>query len=84
MGLRIRMGVGGLLWLRHNNRVGDTHIVCRLLIVKTLVERICRELLAEPGTVQYCHSVMVYERNALYAPLVGVAENNVDVSFFQS
>ena len=85
LGLRIRMCVGGLLRLWHDNgSVGKRNIVCRLLIVETLVECICREVLAEPGTVQYCHSVMIYERNAVYAPLVGVAENNVDVSFFQS
>ena len=80
------MGVGGLLRLRHNNGgVGNLHIVCRLClwIVEPLVDGICRELLAESGTVQYRHGVVVYERNTVYAPLVSVAENNIYAAVFQ-
>ena len=80
------MGVGGLLRLRHNNgSIGNRHIVCRLRlrIVEALVESICRELLAEAGTVQYSHGVVVDERNAVYAPLVGVAENNIYAAVLQ-
>lgn len=85
LGLGIRMGIGGLLRLLcGHGGVGNPHIVCRLLIVETLVESVCREQLAKPGTIQYRHGVVVDERNSVYAPLVGIAEHNVDVSFFQS
>lgn len=80
------MGVGGLLRLRHNNgSVGNLHIVCRLRlwIIEPLVECIGREQLSEAGTIQYRHGVVVDERNAIYAPLVGVAENNIYVAVFQ-
>ena len=59
------------------------HIVCRLVIVETLIKGICRELFAESGAVQYSHGVVVDERNAVYAPLVGVAENNIYAAIFQ-
>ena len=80
------MGVGGLLRLRHyNGGVMNLHIVCRLRlwIIEPLVEGICRELFAEARTVQYRHGVVVYERNTVYAPLVGIAENNIYTAVFQ-
>ena len=76
--------VGSLL--RHlygNVGVENRHIGCRLRVVETLVECICRELLAESGTVQYRHGVVVYERNTVYAPLVGVTEYNIYAAGFQ-
>lgn len=85
LGLRIRMGVGVLLRFRHNNGcVGNRHIDCRLhlRIVETLVKGVCRELLAESGTVQYRHGVVIYERNAVYTSLVGVTENNIYAAVF--
>ena len=76
--------VAVLLRLRHDNgSVGKRHIVCRLLIVETLIKGICRELFTESGAVQYRHGVVVDERNAVYAPLVGVAENNIYAAVFQ-
>ena len=84
LGLRVRMCVGGLLWLRHGNgSFGCRNIVCRLLIVETLIKGICRELFAESGAVQYRHGVVVDERNAVYAPLVGIAENNIYAAVLQ-
>lgn len=84
--LRIRMMVAVLLRFRHNDgSVGNWYIVCRLRprVVETLVECVCRELFAESGTVQYRHGVVVDECNAVYAPLVGVAENNIYATAFQ-
>lgn len=82
--IRRSLCVGSLL--RHlygNVGVENRHIGCRLRVVETLIEGICRELLAESGTVQHRHGVVVDERNAVYAPLVGVAENNIYAAVLQ-
>ena len=78
------MCVGGLGLLCYGC-IGCLHIVCRLRlrIVETLIKGICRELFAESGAVQYRHGIVVDERNAVYAPLVGVAENNIYAAVFQ-
>ncbi|GFI14574.1 hypothetical protein IMSAGC008_02133 [Muribaculaceae bacterium] len=54
------------------------------MTVEPLVDGVCRELLAQTGTVQYVHSAVVDKCHAVYASLVGIAENHIYVLGFQS
>ena len=54
-----------------------------LLLNETCVESVCRKLFAEAGAVQGGHRVVVNECHTVYASLIGVSENDINITLFE-
>ena len=82
----IGMGIFGCRLYRWNNNMWNNIGCigrCICWIVEPLVDSICRKLLAQPGTIQYRHGIVVNECNTINAPFIGIAENHIYVTLFQ-